>query len=115
MKERIIEFLNQNGITEVGFCTLDKEKNPFGLGYAISYVVPLSKAVVEGITDEPTHTYFHHYRTVNTFIDNTSLKIGMMLAGVVGQRQRQGQGQTAVLQLVLARPPRAAGPVQPSP
>ncbi len=80
MKDKIIEFLNQNGIYEVGFCSLDGDKNPFGLGYGISYAVPLSKVVVDGITDQPTHTYFHHYRTVNTFIDNTSLKIGLMLA-----------------------------------
>lgn len=80
MKDKITEFLNKNGIQQVGFCRLNPEDNPFGLGFAISYVVPLSGAVVDGITDHPTHTYFHHYRTINTFIDNTSLKVGLMLA-----------------------------------
>lgn len=81
MKEKITNLLKENGISEAGFCILDADKNQFGLGYAISYAVPLSAAVVNGITDEPTHTYFHHYRTVNTFIDNLSLKVGLLLAG----------------------------------
>ncbi len=80
MKDKITEFLNNNGIHQVGFCILNPDENPFGLGFAVSYAVPLSGAVVDGIIDKPTHTYFHHYRTVNTFIDNTSLKIGLMLA-----------------------------------
>lgn len=79
MRDKITDFLHQNGITEVGFCRLNPQENPFGLGFAVSYVVPLSEAVVDGITDQPTHTYFHHYRTVNTFIDNISFKIGLML------------------------------------
>jgi len=80
MKEKIKEILYKNGIQQVGFCRLNPNENPFGLGFAISYVVPLSSVVVDGITDKPTHTYFHHYRTVNTFIDNASLKVGLMLA-----------------------------------
>lgn len=80
MKDRIIKLLTDNGAAQVGFCRL-KEDNPFGLGFAISFVIPLSDAVVDGITDEPTHTYFHHYRTVNTLIDNASLKVGLMLQG----------------------------------
>ena len=79
MKNKIESFLMENGAGQVGFCHIGDE-NPFGLPYAISFSVPLSDAVVDGITDEPTHTYFHHYRTINTFIDNTSLKVGLMLA-----------------------------------
>jgi epoxyqueuosine reductase QueG len=34
------------------------------------------------ITDyEPTHEYFHHYRTVNAFIDHVSLRLVMLLQG----------------------------------
>ncbi len=80
MKERIRKIFEENGITEVGFCKLDNSKNPFGLGFAVSFLVPLSRAVVDGIENAPTHTYFHHYRTVNTFIDNLSLKVGLLLA-----------------------------------
>ncbi len=79
MKNKIESFLMENGAGQVGFCHIGDE-NPFGLPFAVSFTVPLSDAVVDGITDQPTHTYFHHYRTVNTFIDNTSLKVGLMLA-----------------------------------
>lgn len=79
MKNKIENFLYENGIGEVGFCPIDVE-NPFNLPYAVSFTVPLSDAVIDGITNEPTHTYFHHYRTVNAFIDNTALKVGLMLA-----------------------------------
>ncbi len=80
MKEKIIEFLTENGAGEVGFCKLDAAENPFGLGYAISFDIPLSRSIVDGICTAPTHTYFHHYRTVNTLIDNLSLRTGLMLA-----------------------------------
>ena len=77
MKDKIIKFLTENGAGEVGFAKA--KENEFGLPYSISFDIPLSLAVVEGITDKPTHTYFHHYRTVNTLIDNLSLRLGLML------------------------------------
>ena len=79
MQKKIEEFLTENGAGQVGFCRLE-HPNEFGLSYAVSFLVPLSKAIVDGITDCPTHTYFHHYRTVNALIDNLSLKAGLMLA-----------------------------------
>lgn len=78
MKEKIREFLLENGAGEVGFCSLTEE-NPFGLGYAVSFDIPLSEAIVDGICGKPTHTYFHHYRTVNALIDNLALRAGLML------------------------------------
>ncbi len=80
MKDKIKKIFLENGVTEVGFCRLEKEDNPFDMGFAISFAVPLSDTVIDGIYDAPTHTYFHHYRTVNTFIDNISLKTGLMLS-----------------------------------
>ena len=82
MQEKIIDFLINNGAGQVGFCRLDNDDfgtNDFNLKYAISYTIPLSDAVVEQINDKPTHTYFHHYRSVNTLIDNNSLKTGLIL------------------------------------
>ena len=78
MQKNIEEFLTENGAGQVGFCRLE-EKNEFGLSYAVSFAVPLSKAIVDGIDESPTHTYFHHYRTINTLIDNLSLRAGLML------------------------------------
>lgn len=46
---------------------------------AVSVVVRLSNAVVDEIVTEPTMSYFHHYRTVNTAIDQMLLKLGMLL------------------------------------
>lgn len=77
MQNKIKSFLLENGAGQVGFCRLEKE-NPFGLSYAVSFTIPLSSAIVDGIDGEPTHTYFHHYRTVNTLIDNLSLRAGLM-------------------------------------
>ncbi len=68
------------GASEVGFCKLPYTAEGFSeLGYAISFTVKLSPAVISGIGDCPTHTYFHHYRTVNAFIDRLTLSIGMLL------------------------------------
>lgn len=70
--------LKENGVSDVGFSKLPD--GPFGeQSYAVSVVVRLSDAVVQEIDNEPTHTYFHHYRTVNAFIDNICLRAGLLL------------------------------------
>ena len=77
--EKIIrDMLLQEGAADVGFAkVLD---GPFGENsYAISIVIRLSDAVVDEIDGEPTHTYFHHYRTVNAFIDRLVLRTGIIL------------------------------------
>lgn len=78
MREKVIEFLKSRGAEQAGVCRA--AENPFGMDYAISYTVRLSDAIVDGIDNAPTHTYFHHYRTVNAFIDRLSLECGFMLA-----------------------------------
>ena len=68
------------GAYDVGFCKLSQNVQGFeDLSYAVSFVIKLSPAVISGIKNSPTHTYFHHYRTVNAFIDRLSLEIGMIL------------------------------------
>lgn len=79
MREKTEGLLYEGGAGAVGFCRVERE-NPFGLGYAVSFLIPLSDAVVDGIDGAPTHTYFHHYRTVNTLIDNLALRTGLLLA-----------------------------------
>lgn len=78
MQNKIKSFLLENGAGQVGFCRLEAE-NAFKLPYAVSFTIPLSSAIVDGIEAEPTHTYFHHYRTVNTLIDSLALRAGLML------------------------------------
>lgn len=74
---KIEEFLKSNGVYDVGFAKVPDA--PEGLPYAVSIVVALSNAVVDEIEDAPTFTYFHHYRTVNAFIDRMLLQTGMIL------------------------------------
>lgn len=78
MQNRIKEFLKEDGAGQVGFFKLPDDSN-FGMEYGISFTIPLSSAIVDSIDNAPTHTYFHHYRTVNTLIDNLALRTGLML------------------------------------
>jgi len=68
----IIDIFSKNSVYEVGFAKVDAQ-----LPYAISIVIPLSKFVIEQIDTEPTYEYFHHYKSVNAFIDNVLLKAGL--------------------------------------
>ncbi|MGN1478588.1 MAG: 4Fe-4S double cluster binding domain-containing protein [Acutalibacteraceae bacterium] len=78
LQKKTAELLLENGVSDVGFSKLPD--GPFGdKTYAVSIVVRLSQAVVDEIDTQPTHTYFHHYRTVNAFIDSVCLKAGMFL------------------------------------
>jgi epoxyqueuosine reductase len=69
--------LKLQGVYDAGFAAADD--GPDGLPYALSVVAALSDAVVDEIGSAPTHTYYHHYRTVNAFIDGVLLKAGMLL------------------------------------
>ena len=79
VRNEVKDILLGGGAGEVGFCRLETE-NDFKLGYAVSFYIPLSDAIVDGIDGAPTHTYFHHYRTVNTLIDNLALRAGLTFA-----------------------------------
>lgn len=70
-------YLLGQGAADVGFCRAPDGTG--GLQYAVSIVARLSDAIVEEIHDAPTYTYFHHYRTVNTFLDQLALKAGLRL------------------------------------
>jgi epoxyqueuosine reductase QueG len=55
---------------------------PSGLNdfkYAVSIAVRLSDAIINQIEDKPTHTYFHHYRTVNSLLDNITLRASLLI------------------------------------
>ena len=66
MQKKIEELLKSEGALEVGFCKAGE--NPFSLPYAISFEIPLSDTIIDQIETAPTHTYFHHYRTVNALL-----------------------------------------------
>ncbi len=76
-EKNLENFIRALGVSDVGFAKLDEPVG--GMEYAVSFVVRLSDAVIDEITDEPTHTYFHHYRTVNAYLDRAILQTGMFL------------------------------------
>lgn len=78
LENEIKEFLLSKGVTDVGFSQIDNADTG-NLKYCVSVVVRLSDAIVDEITDRPTPTYFHHYRTVNAFIDRVLLETGLFL------------------------------------
>ncbi|MBE7027492.1 MAG: epoxyqueuosine reductase [Ruminococcaceae bacterium] len=67
------------GVSDIGFAPCKPLEDYEGLNNSISIVVKLSDAVINAIDNAPTHTYFHHYRTVNAFIDHVLLRIGLLL------------------------------------
>ena len=77
MQNRLREKMLSLGVSDVGFCQVDDGVG--GLTNAMSIVVKLSDAIIDEISDAPTHTYFNHYRTVNTFIDQCLLQAGLLL------------------------------------
>ncbi len=78
LQEKIIELLMAEGVSDVGFAFI-ADSIAENLNYTVSIAVRLSDDIVNEISDKPTHTYFHHYRTVNSFIDSTLLKLGLFL------------------------------------
>lgn len=68
--------LSDWGAAFIGFSNVsDKLPSDLsGLKYAITVGVRLSDFIIDQIQDKPTFTYFHHYRSVNTLIDQITLK-----------------------------------------
>ncbi len=74
----LLGLLTDEGAVDVGFVHLKSDPSvPFE--NALSLVFHLSDAVVDEIDNAPTHTYFHHYRTVNAQIDRILLLAGVLL------------------------------------
>jgi epoxyqueuosine reductase QueG len=77
LKQKIKEW----GASKVGFGYVEDvlPENLKHLKTGISIAIRLSDEIISQIEDLPTHTYFHHYRTVNAFIDQVTLKIALKL------------------------------------
>ncbi len=80
MEMEIKNLLTERGAVSCGFskCASD-DAYLRRLPTAISLAVQVSDAVVDEITDAPTMSYFHHYRTLNYFIDQLQLALGFYL------------------------------------
>ncbi|MBB6217082.1 epoxyqueuosine reductase QueG [Anaerosolibacter carboniphilus] len=77
LKNKILEW----GASKVGYGNLEDvlPEEYKHLKTGISIAIRLSDEVISQIDLTPTHTYFHHYRSVNAFIDQISLRITMLL------------------------------------
>lgn len=84
MDRKIMEleaFLKSLGASKTGFSYVGDilPEGRKSLKSAITVMVRLSDFIVDEITDRPTHTYFHHYRTVNFLIDQITLRCMLLL------------------------------------
>lgn len=92
IQEKLAKLLEELGVYDYAFGDL---KGLVPSQYAtletgLSFAIPLSHIVMDEISDfEPTHVYFHHYRTVNAFIDHVALRLIMCL-------QREGYDAIAI-------------------
>lgn len=50
-----------------------------GLDRAVSLAFRLSDEIIESIEDKPTRIYYHHYRQVNFFLDQTALRLSSFI------------------------------------
>ncbi len=85
MTEKLTELLLQEGASEVGFSTITPLPEYPDLTNAVTIVFRLSDAVIDTVSSGPTHTYFHHYRTVNAFLDRLTLRTGIFLEQAGGK------------------------------
>lgn len=89
--EELARLLKEMGATFVGFADIeDKAEGSFSkLHFAVSVGLRLSDAVLDEISDKPTFTYFHHYRSANTLLDQITFR-GLLFI------QQQGFNAVAV-------------------
>lgn len=77
------KFSGNLGIDLFGVADITKIKDDFALpkklsekfNQAVSLGLRLSRGILEEIEATPTKLYFHHYRSVNAFLDQAALKI----------------------------------------
>lgn len=77
------KFSQALGIDLFGVADITPIKNDFALpkklsdkfSHGVSLGLRLSKGILEEIEVAPTKLYFHHYRSVNAFLDQAALKI----------------------------------------
>jgi len=77
------KYCHQLGADLFGVADISGIKNEFAvsrkilekLDKAVCLGIRLSRAILEDIPDSPTRLYFHHYKTVNAFLDQAAFKL----------------------------------------
>ena len=54
-------------------------ENLKSMPYSLTIGVRLLDGIIDEVKNGATHTYFHHYRTVNAFIDQCTLQLAFVL------------------------------------
>jgi len=69
------------GATDVSFSNIEvlTEEKRMGYSRGITIFIRLSQGILNQIGNEPTQTYFSHYRTVNRLIDDITLRLVLYL------------------------------------
>ncbi|NLI98867.1 epoxyqueuosine reductase [bacterium] len=80
LTQELIKYVLSQGADLAGAAgtkTISSERNLVhgDFKYVIVAAIRLSESVLAEITDYPTKTYYHHYRTVNMALDQLALKI----------------------------------------
>ncbi len=71
--EKLKELLQQQGASLVAYSDVSAVPEAKGFPYAITIGYKLNTYIMQGVKDEPTYEYFHHYRTVNARLDQLAL------------------------------------------
>jgi epoxyqueuosine reductase QueG len=81
MLEKLNEKARELGLDIFGTAKMGNNlpENLRSLPYSISIGVRLLDGIIDEVKNGATHTYFHHYRTVNTFLDQCALQIAFLL------------------------------------
>ncbi len=79
MNSAVTSFLKERFVSDVGFAKCTDSPYP-GLGNAISMVFHLAEPIIDEIGNGPTYAYFHHYRTMNAYIDSVSMQLTLFLS-----------------------------------
>jgi len=83
------EFARKEGIDLFGVADIKGVKKEFqaleslaeDLKNAVCLGARLSAAILSELSYAPTRLYFHHYRTVNAYLDQTALKVANFIQG----------------------------------
>ncbi len=78
LNEKIITFAKTFGAADVGFSDVGG-LNDKGYERAVSVFVKLLDGVVDEIDGEPTYEYYSHYKSVNTLINDLTLRIASLI------------------------------------
>jgi len=86
-KSKLKKFCMDQGASLFGVADISKVKKDFnlqpeeiqGLDRAICIGYALSKKVLDGAKDHPTKLYYHHYKQVNSLLDQIALQVVSLL------------------------------------